>query len=358
MELKLGESIRRLRKESGFTQEQLSEALGVTTGAVHKWETGKATPELGMLVDIAEFFETSVDALLDYGWQKLSMGQAAEKLRQFTRTRQLTEGIRYAEKALQKYPNSFEVVWESANLCFLAMSDQTEYAQRAVELFQHAIHLFGQNDNPSISLVTIQNRIASCYCFMDRMQDAIDLLKANNVEGLNDSMIGLLMSNDEASAEDSLKYLSDALHGCHAMIFQTCIGYVNAYTALGKYRAAEMLITWLLDMGKGLRDEETIGYMDKADVRLYTILAAMAVRQEKELEAYLWLKKAKETALRFDAAPQFKTGVGLKHYYGSSTAVSYDDMGRTALESIEIFLADPDAGKGLHAIWKKICTES
>ena len=46
MEIRLGESIRRLRKESGFTQEQLVEALGVSVSAVHKWESGKATPEL------------------------------------------------------------------------------------------------------------------------------------------------------------------------------------------------------------------------------------------------------------------------------------------------------------------------
>ena len=41
MEIRLGESIRRLRKEAGFTQEQLAEALGVSVSAVHKWESGK-----------------------------------------------------------------------------------------------------------------------------------------------------------------------------------------------------------------------------------------------------------------------------------------------------------------------------
>ena len=69
MEIRLGANIRRLRKEAGLTQEQLAEAMGVTTGAVYKWEAGKASTELEMLVDIAEFFETSVDVLLDYGWQ-------------------------------------------------------------------------------------------------------------------------------------------------------------------------------------------------------------------------------------------------------------------------------------------------
>lgn len=50
-----------------LTLERLAEALGVTAGAVYKWESGKAMPELGMLVEIAAFFETSVDALLNYG---------------------------------------------------------------------------------------------------------------------------------------------------------------------------------------------------------------------------------------------------------------------------------------------------
>ena len=99
MEIKLGQSIRRLRKEAGYTQEQLAEALRVTTGAVYKWESGRAVPELELLVEIAEFFETSVDALLDYGWEKTSMGQAAEKLRQYAVDRKLEEGMRFAEQS-------------------------------------------------------------------------------------------------------------------------------------------------------------------------------------------------------------------------------------------------------------------
>ena len=36
MELHFSENIKQLRKSRGFTQEQLAEALGVTTGAVYK----------------------------------------------------------------------------------------------------------------------------------------------------------------------------------------------------------------------------------------------------------------------------------------------------------------------------------
>ena len=39
MELKIGENIRRLRKEKGLTQEKLAELLNVSCAAVSKWES-------------------------------------------------------------------------------------------------------------------------------------------------------------------------------------------------------------------------------------------------------------------------------------------------------------------------------
>ena len=213
MEIRLGESIRRLRKEAGFTQEQLAEALGVSVSAVHKWESGKATPELEMLVDIAEFFETSVDAILNYGWQKLSMGQTAERIHTFKNERNFEEGIRFAERALQKYPNSFDVVYESALLYFISMVHyRGKSARRAIELLERSIELIDQNTDETIGVITIQNQIAGCYCYLGNMEKAVDVLKQNNIGGLNDAKIGLLMSQDPEKAEEALGYLSDALH--------------------------------------------------------------------------------------------------------------------------------------------------
>lgn len=40
MKIQLAENIRDLRKKRALTQEQLAEALGVTAGAVYKWESG------------------------------------------------------------------------------------------------------------------------------------------------------------------------------------------------------------------------------------------------------------------------------------------------------------------------------
>ena len=54
METKLAENIRAFRKQKGMTQEQLAEALGVTVGAVHKWETRLSTPELALIMELAD----------------------------------------------------------------------------------------------------------------------------------------------------------------------------------------------------------------------------------------------------------------------------------------------------------------
>ena len=353
MKIKLAENIRTLRKEAGLTQEQLAEALGVTTGAVYKWESGRATPELEMLVDIAEFFETSVDALLDYGWEKAGMGQAAEKLRRFAADKKLEDGRRYAEKVLQKYPNSFQVVLESANIYFLTM--ESKYMTRAVELYRRAITLIDQNTDEKISSMTIQNRIASCYCYMDRIDDGIELLKKNNVDGMNNYRIGLLMSQNEQKAEESLKYLSDALISCYSQLYNVCIGYANAYESLKKRDEITELILWFYELGQGLRDTDTVTWMDRGDVRLFTILAEMDALGGNTQGAYDWLVKARETAVRFDAAPVYRTGAGLKFYHGSERASSHDDMGETAMAMIENFMADESAGGNLRPIWARVC---
>ena len=79
--MKLSENIRAFRRARGLTQEQLAEVLDVTVGAVYKWESGQSTPELATILELADFFDTSVDALLGYEMKDNRLQATVERLR-------------------------------------------------------------------------------------------------------------------------------------------------------------------------------------------------------------------------------------------------------------------------------------
>ena len=60
----LGENIRILRKQKGFSQETLSQRLNVVRQTVSKWEKGLSVPDAEMLNALSELLEVPVSVLL------------------------------------------------------------------------------------------------------------------------------------------------------------------------------------------------------------------------------------------------------------------------------------------------------
>ena len=60
----IGKKIKDLRMQKGITQEALSKALGVSAQAVSKWEQCLTSPDISLLVPLADYFGVSLDALL------------------------------------------------------------------------------------------------------------------------------------------------------------------------------------------------------------------------------------------------------------------------------------------------------
>ena len=70
MQLELGNNIRQLRRRDKRTQEQLAEALGVTSQAVSRWESGGSYPDMNLIPAIASYFRVSIDELFSYNiWE-------------------------------------------------------------------------------------------------------------------------------------------------------------------------------------------------------------------------------------------------------------------------------------------------
>ena len=83
MKLKIGETIKRLRKEREITQEEFAEVLGVSCQSVSRWENNTCYPDIELIPIISAFFGISTDKLM-------GVEESAEK------------------KAVERYLNDFQ----------------------------------------------------------------------------------------------------------------------------------------------------------------------------------------------------------------------------------------------------------
>ena len=63
--MKFEEKLMILRKEKGWSQEELSNQIGVSRQTISKWESSQTTPELNKLVELSKVFGISIDELVD-----------------------------------------------------------------------------------------------------------------------------------------------------------------------------------------------------------------------------------------------------------------------------------------------------
>ena len=259
MQVLLAENIRRLRRDRHLTQEQLAEVLGVAVGTVSKWESGSSTPDLALIMELADFFGTSVDVLLGYRQQSTSLVGTLEQLRALRDARQYSEGRRMAEKAVKQFPNSFDVAYQGAMLYDMAALESRDHtaAGRAKELYTRALELMEQNTDPKISRIGIGNRLANLALQLGETGRGLALLKQNNVEGLNDALLGQMLAKQPEFQSEAPEYLETALLRLLPQLFSLCMGYLNLAGA-GSFdtadaRALMLLVILFLD---GLRQPE------------------------------------------------------------------------------------------------------
>lgn len=212
MKLSLPANICRLRKEHAMTQEQLAEALGVTFASVSKWERGVATPELNLIAEMADLFGVSFDALVGYEIRNRSAIALEKRIHQLQRDKKYDEAITEAEKALIRYPNDFRIVYRAGELYAVASIEgsKEKLLLRCIELLEHSILLLSQNSDLDISEVSIRTQIAKAHLLLNNTESALQILKKNNVCGVNNAMIGMVLGDYLHDAEGAEKYLGKA----------------------------------------------------------------------------------------------------------------------------------------------------
>lgn len=64
MNVEIAQRLATMRREQGYSQEELAERLGLSRQAVSKWERAESSPDTGNLIALARLYGVSIDDLL------------------------------------------------------------------------------------------------------------------------------------------------------------------------------------------------------------------------------------------------------------------------------------------------------
>lgn len=361
MKSNFAENIKALRKEQHITQEQLAEAMGVSAGAVYKWEQAISTPDIEVIMEIASFFGVSLDALVGYRMRSGDKDRILEELKRIQLEKSYRDCWEDVEKWLQRYPNDFRIVYECGvlyNLAGLETDDRSKWL-RSVNLLNHACTLIHQNQDSTISKTEIHRYIAFAYLAVHDMDRGIAQLKLDNPCGVNDDLIAISLAPRPEKREEAVSYLTKALLRCSTSLFRVAVGFVNVFFQQKDYFSAIEILHWIVSYMKGLQTSRGESYLCKSTALLLALLGVAYDYAGDQPHARKYLTAAHQAAMRFDAAPNY-TSENIRYCEGQVPRSAYDNEGGTAMDSIRRVVNEikEDADNRILALWEDICNET
>ena len=353
METRIAENIRAYRKQRGLTQEQLAEVLGVSVGAVYKWESKSSLPELRLIMEMADFFDVSVDALLGYKMKDNHLNETVERLWKASSSRDY-DTLSEAEKAIVKYPHSFDVVFAAANLyyTFGAGTRKEPWLRRAIELLNNARLLVQQCTDSRVGESWICGMIAEMHEMLGETNKALELLKANNPGAVFNDRIGIMLLSHGGNQEEANDYLEDGLLREISRLMQLGVGYAMLFDVKGDNASGMEMMRWIIPTLGGLKKTNEPDFIMKMIVVFHVFLAVFQYKSGDRKGTEESLRTAKRLAVAFDAAPNYAANQ-VKYVRESETTNAHDLLGETAMDAVMYVLRDKDPE--LRKLWAEVC---
>lgn len=227
----IGEIIRRLRTERGFTQTEVASAISVTSQAVSKWENGSGMPDVSQLVPLADFFGVTVDCILGRR-DNAAEEEIAEYIAKFDdivcfgRNLAKEQGISVEEafdilieearKMCRKYPGNYRLMAHLSWVLYFAPKEGGyDDNQKACELYGELVDL-GERILAECPDSKLRNDaviiLTWTYPYLNRY-DRIKAL-AEQSPPMHGCREALLCDAAEYGTEEHRKYNEEYLHHC------------------------------------------------------------------------------------------------------------------------------------------------
>ncbi len=180
-EMNLGRILIENRRKRGITQDELAAHIGVSKGAVSKWETGSSLPDISLLPQLASYFDISIDELI--GYQPQMEKEDIKKLyirlsRDFSVLpfdKVLTECLEIAKKYYSCYPLLFQI--GSLLINHVPQASNPEQRTQIMEIALEWFHrVRSEADEPNLQKEALLME-AFCLLQLQRPSEVIDILE-------------------------------------------------------------------------------------------------------------------------------------------------------------------------------------
>ncbi|HBH0187175.1 TPA: helix-turn-helix transcriptional regulator [Clostridioides difficile] len=247
MQIKIGKVIQCLRKERNLTQEQLAKFIGVSTPAVSKWESGNSYPDIELLPLLADFFNVSIDKLLNYkidlseeevmkiykelesGFARIEIDLSTEEPKE--EFRQDLESVKkLSNMYIEKYPKSYLLKLRICSLyqMYSYKFGKSELNDRVKETMNILEDIVRNTDDIQIketALIILSN----AYCMLEDYEKAELYLNMIH-KSIGDTSVNLAMIYLKRNRlEEAEILLQNKLFSNVFNISMDCKGIINVY---------------------------------------------------------------------------------------------------------------------------------
>lgn len=299
--MSIHENIRDQRKRRKLTQEALAEAMGVSCAAVSKWENGQSAPDIGTLAALADFFEISVDALLNHQVKADRLKDLLAEMNAAADAHETEKAVALCDKLLRNYPNDRKVVEACAN-----MYDQLHaYTQRDVYLepcIAQIKRLFVLNEGEGdVERLNRLNALANKYSDLKQWKKAQEYYEQSNVGGRNDGSIARCLYK-QGQKKEALTKVSEAIVADIFHQWQKISVLSEIWEDLGEIEKACDALKWILD------SMESIIYSPEVMQILLVQIASLQVKLSEADTAKATIRKAEGLGELFDDSRGIQSG--------------------------------------------------
>ena len=341
MKLKLSENIKKYRKEMNLTQEGLAEAFGVTVGAVSKWESGSTVPDILTMMELADFFNVSMDILLGYNISSKTIEDISGRIIRLAENQQYTEAVSEAEKALVRYPVSFKIVRACAFLYAILyrVNQKEEDAKKSVALHEKALTLLSQNDDSDFNEFNIRMNIAKLKIVIDPDGALAEFNKINYL-GIADTDIARLL-HKKGETDEALERYTKALFYNLMRDLDLSLNMSLAIASRGTKKDFIEACD-LIDRSIAYSDSASFGKNSytsrlKAILLITKALALSCLTEYESMKSTI--DEAYALAKKYDDNPNnsFRNFIKFWHAKEDFKPLASDDLGQSAVRSIDNF---------------------